>query len=209
MRKSRFSLAIRRDLCYHTFMETMNVTTKPVETVTISREEYDVLTRENAELKAYVSELEAKLNWLTEQVRLSQVRRFGASSEASGQEVLEQMSLLFNEAEFHADEAVKAEKTVVREHKGKKRSGSVRDIVPKNITVEEVRHELPEEERVCPQCGDIMEPIGTEAVETLELIPARAVIHRDVYVKYACQNCKTAKSTILRFPSSRRRENRR
>ena len=28
------------------------------------------------------------------------------------------------------------------------------------------------------------------AVETLELIPARAVIHRDVYVKYACQNCK-------------------
>ena len=62
--------------------------------------------------------------------------------------------------------------------------------VPQNIAVEEVRRELPEEERVCPQCGDIMEPIGTEAVETLKLIPARAVIHRDVYVKYACQNCK-------------------
>ena len=102
-------------------METMNVTTKPAETVTISREEYDVLTRENADLKAYVSELEAKLNWLTEQVRLSQVRRFGASSEASGQEVLEQMSLLFNEAEFHVDEAAKPEKTVVREHERKKR----------------------------------------------------------------------------------------
>ena len=165
MRKSRFSLAIRRDLWYHTFMETMNITTKPVETVTISREEYDVLTRENAELKAYVSELEAKPDWLTEQVRLSRVRRFGASSEAAGQEVLEQMGLLFNEAEFHAYEAVKAQKTVVREHERKKRSGSVRDVVPKNIAAEEVRRELPEEERVCPQCGDITEPIGTETPE--------------------------------------------
>ena len=53
-----------------------------------------------------VSELETKLNCLTEQVRLSRVRRFGASPEAAGQEVLEQMSLLFNEAEFHAEEAV-------------------------------------------------------------------------------------------------------
>ena len=67
---------------------------------------------------------------------------------------------------------------------------NVRDIVPENITVEEVRHELSEEERVCPKCGNVMEPIGTEVVETLELIPAKAVIHRDVYVNYACQNCK-------------------
>ena len=164
-------------------METINVTTNPAETVTVPRAEYDAM-------KAYIAELESKPDWLTEQVCLSRVRRFGASSEAAGQEVLEQTSLLFNEAEFHADEAVKVEKTVVREHERKKRSGSVRDVVPKNITVEEVRHELPEEERVCPQCGDIMEPVGTEAAETPELIPAGAVIHRDVYVKYACQNCK-------------------
>ena len=116
-------------------METMNVTTNPAEIVMVPRTEYDVLTRENADLKAYVSELESKLNWLTEQVRLSRVRRFGASSESAGQEVLEQMSLLFNEAEFHADEAAKPEKSVVREHERKKRSGSVRDVVPKNIIV--------------------------------------------------------------------------
>ena len=171
-------------------METMNVTANPAELVMIPREEYDAQRKMIASQQAYIAELEAKPDWLTEQVRLSRVRRFGASSEAAGQEVLEQTSLLFNEAEFHADEAVKAEKTVVREHERKKRSGSVRDVVPKNITAEEVRRELPEEERVCPQCGDIMEPIGTEAAETPELIPAGAVIHRDVYVKYACQNCK-------------------
>ena len=119
--------------------------TNPAELVMVPHAEYDAM-------KAYIAELESKLNWLTEQVRLSRVRRFGASSEAAGQEVLEQMSLLFNEAEFHADEAVKAEKTVVREHERKKRSGSVRDIVPKNITVEEVRHELPELKKIEMVC---------------------------------------------------------
>ena len=178
-------------------METMHISrTKPGETVTISRAEYEKLARENAELKAYISELESKLNWFMEQFRLSQNRRFGASSEAASEEVMEQLSFLFNEAEYHADETeaeetAKEETVVVRSHeRKKKRSGSVRDVVPENIEVEEVRHELPEEERVCPKCGTVMEPIGTKVVETLELIPARAVLHRDVYVNYACQNCK-------------------
>ena len=77
LRKSRFSLAIRRDLWYHAFMETMNITTNPAEIVMVPWAEYDAM-------KAYIAELESKLNWLTEQVRLSQVRRFGASSEAAG-----------------------------------------------------------------------------------------------------------------------------
>ena len=146
----------------------MNATTNPAELVMVPREEYDAQRKMIASQQAYIAELEAKPDWLTEQVRLSRVRRFGASSETAGQEVLEQMGLLFNEAEFHADEATRPEKAVVREHERKKRSGSVRDVVPKNITAEEVRRELPEEERVCPQCGDITEPIGTEAAETPE-----------------------------------------
>ena len=79
-------------------METINVTTNPAEIVMVPRAEYDAQLATIADLKAYIAELESKLNWLTEQVRLSQVRRFGASSEAAGQEVLEQMSLLFNES---------------------------------------------------------------------------------------------------------------
>ena len=106
-------------------METMNVTTNPAELVMIPRAAYDAQLALISDLKAYNAELEAKLNWLMEQVHLSQVRRFGASSKASGQEVLEQMSLLFNEAEFHVDEAAKLENTVMREHEWKKRSGSV------------------------------------------------------------------------------------
>ena len=172
---------------------TTNNTTSNTETITISRAEYEALKTEIADLKAYISELESELNWLKEKFRLSQNRQFGASSESSSEEVIDQMSFLFNEAESTADAEEKEQqeqKTVVRAHTRKKRSGSVRDVVPDDIEVEEVRHELPEEERVCPECGETMQPIGTETKETLVLIPAKAVLRRDIYVTYGCPNCR-------------------
>ena len=174
-------------------METINVTaTSNTEMIQISRAEYEGYQTQ----KAYISELEKKLNWLMEQFRLNQHRRFGASSEHSKEEVLEQMSLLFNEAEVLAKQPESEKTSEVRAHTRKRRSGSLRDIVPENITVEVVRHELPEERRQCPKCGETMEEIGVEAVETLELIPARAVIHRDEYVHYACQQCKAKETEV-------------
>ena len=65
-------------------METMNATTNPAELVMVPREEYDAQRKMIASQQAYIAELEAKPDWLTEQVRLSRVRRFGASSDASG-----------------------------------------------------------------------------------------------------------------------------
>ncbi|MBP5718573.1 MAG: transposase, partial [Abditibacteriota bacterium] len=177
-----------------------NNTTSNTETIEVSRAEYEAQKTEIAkyeskivDLEAYISELESELNWFKEQFRLSQNRRFGASSEGSSQEVLDQMSLLFNEAEatVEAQAEEHAEKeTEVRGYTRKKRSGSLRDVVPANTEVEEVRHELPEEERVCPECGKTMQPIGTEVRETLKVIPAKAVIRRDVYVVYGCANCR-------------------
>ena len=179
-------------------METVNVTTiEDSETITISRAEYTAqnariqkLTAELEKQEAYNSELERKLNWFIEQFYLNRNRRFGASSEASSNEVCEQMSFLFDEPEAIAAQQEEEKGTPVKSYTRKKRSGSLRDITPDNITVEEVRHELSEEERQCPKCGEVMTEIGTEAVDTLEFIPAKAIIHRDIYVHYACQNCK-------------------
>ncbi|MBR6413575.1 MAG: transposase, partial [Oscillospiraceae bacterium] len=33
-------------------------------------------------------------------------------------------------------------------------------------------------------------PIGTEVRETLKIIPAKVILHRDIYVTYSCGNCK-------------------
>ena len=118
-------------LWYYNYMDTFtNNTTSNTETIMISRAEYEAQKAEIADLKAYISQLESDLNWFKEQFRLAQNRRFGASSEGSSQEVLDQMDLLFNEAESTVDSEEKGQQereTEVRGYTRKKRSGSVRD----------------------------------------------------------------------------------
>ena len=149
--------------------------TRTTETITISRAEYEELKSQN--------------EWLMEQLRLMKKKQFGASSEQTREQLDGQMSLLFNEAEAYAAPPGAEKATQVAAHTRKK-SGSVKDVVPDNIPVEVVEHHLSEEERVCPQCGELMREIGTEVRETLKLIPAKAILRRDVYYTYACENCE-------------------
>ena len=143
--------------------------------ITISRAEYEELKSQN--------------EWLMEQLRLLQKKQFGASSEQSKEQLDGQLSLLFNEAERFAVPPGPQKTTQVAAHT-RKRSGSVKDVVPDNIPMEVVEHRLSDEERMCPQCGELMREIGTEVWETLKLIPAKAILRRDVYYTYACENCE-------------------
>ena len=158
--------------------ETENIT-KPAEMVTIPRAEYE----------EYL-ELKKQNRWLLEQLRVIHSKQFGASSEKASEEVYEQLSLLFNEAEAYADETEETPAVEVRSHMRRNKSGRARDILPENVEVVEVEHTLPEEDRLCPQCGTVMEPIGTEVQEKIEIIPAKVILHRDVYTTYACAGCK-------------------
>lgn len=113
-------LAFQAVLWYNTAMKNKtNFGTSNTEMMTISRAEYDAD-------KAYIAELEQQNRWL-----------------------MEQMSLLFNEAEAYAHMEQKTE-TTVKEHTRRKNSGSVQDVIPKDILVEEIIHELPEDQRMCP-----------------------------------------------------------
>ncbi len=151
-------------------METKEKVTSNAETVTIPRAEYE--------------ELKAQNRWLLEQLRVIRSKQFGPSSEKAPEEVSEQLSMLFNEAEVYAEEEAATSESPaveVHAHSRKRKSGSARDILPNNVEVIEVEHTLPEEERLCPQCGETMQPIGTEVRETVQIIPAKAVLHRDIY----------------------------
>lgn len=161
------------------------------DTVTISRAEYEGL-------KA----LEQQNRWLMEQLGLVRKRQFGTISEKASAEVMEQMSLLFNEAEVYEDKREEREKTEVKAHTRAKRGGSVREILPENIPVETIDHTLRETERACPVCGETMQEIGTEVVETLVFKPAEAYLRRDVYHNYACMECKQNReeTPILKTP---------
>ena len=110
-------------------------------------------------------------------------------------------------AEEKAEEPAAEEKAEepaieVRSHTRQRKSGKARDILPENAKVVEETHTLSEEERICPECGEVIQPIGTEVQEKIQIIPAQIILHRDIYVTYACQNCKenNISTPILQTP---------
>ena len=149
------------------------------ETVTVSRAEYEALKTQNAELSQQVK-------WLMEQMRLSRHKQFGSSSEKSEYDQLN----FFNEAEANADTRVaEPELTAVEKHYRKKAAENW-DRLPPDLPVEVVEHVLPEEERVCPECGEALHVMGRETRRELKLIPAKAVIVEHVRYVYACRECE-------------------
>jgi len=167
-----------------------NAAKSNAEMVTISRAEYDELRLQN--------------QWLLEQLGLAKKRQFGSSSERIQEELMDQLSLFFNEAEAYAygTKAATAEQVAVKAHERKRKSGSVTDIVPEGTPTEVVEHRLSEEERRCASCGAIMEEIGKEVHRSLQMEPAKFWVREDVYYTYACKKCEqeTGEANILNTP---------
>lgn len=177
------------DSWYNRAMKNETAPTKrTTETVTISRAEYD-------RLKQYEEEnahLEARLRWFEEQLKVLTKNHFGSKHETASDEVIGQMAMLFDEPEVYAHlEEIRKQTTPVAAYERSAREEKVflLDRLPEDTEVEAEIHELSEEERSCPVCGSVMEPVGEEVVRTLKIIPAKFVVHEDHYVNYACRNC--------------------
>ena len=122
-----------------------------------------------------------------EQLKLAKHKQFGAQSE---QTPIDQLCL-FNEAEVCADlTAPEPDITTVKAH-SRKKTRLTTDKLPEDLPVEEIIHELPEDGRDCPDCGNELHKMGQETRDELKLIPAKAVIVRHVRYTYACRNCET------------------
>ena len=166
--------------------KTENSQTSTAEVVTISRAEYEKLQAQSQR----VSELESRVDLLTEALRLARHKRFGASSEKSEDALMEQLSLLFDEAEVYSAAEKKEENfTPVVAHKRHKKHEYTLDTIPDGVPTKQVEHRLEGEDLLCPQCGDTMAEIGKEVVRTLEIIPAKMVVREDIYYTYACRTC--------------------
>jgi len=161
---------------------------KNIETVTILKSEWDKILSENMDFKNNIAELSAKVEWLMEQFRLAQHRRFGASSEKSE---LEQMNL-FNESEMTSDILVPEPELVEIEKHFRKRKNMVNENnLPDNLPVETVEHDLSAEDKICPECDESLHVMGRETLRReLKLIPAKAVIVEHIRKVYACRHCE-------------------
>lgn len=115
-----------------------------------------------------ITMLEHKLDWLQEQIRLGQHKKFGASSEKTTME--NQMALVFNETEaFQKDELPEPTLEEVT-YKRKKAVGHKDDLL-KDLPTETITYELPEEEQICPDCGEKRHVMGKEVRRELKIIP--------------------------------------
>jgi transposase len=145
----------------------------------------EIITQQQAQLE-HKSE---QISTLEEYVRLLKSKRFGTSSERTP---IDQLGL-FNEAEatdgVEDDAAVEeTPETPVAAHMRKKCG---RKPLPEVLPRVEILHDLAEDEKICAHDGHVLEEIGREVSEQLEIIPATIQVLRHIRPKYACPQCRT------------------
>ena len=70
------------------------------------------------------------------------------------------------------------------------RNGHGRRKLPADLPRERVLHDLREEQKPCPCCGNMRQLIGEEHSEQLDYEPAKVKVIEHVRLKYACKACE-------------------
>ena len=110
-------------------------------------------------------------------------KQFGPSSEKSVE--LEEQTSLFNEPETLADPKAAEPDLEQIVYKRKKQAGK-RELDFSKLPTEQIVHELPEGEQVCPVCGGQMHACGHEVVRReLRYVPAQYKVVEHVQTAYA------------------------
>jgi transposase len=149
-----------------------------------------LVLHQQAELDAKQSTIDeqaALISFFREWKRLIDSQRFGSRSE---KRIPDEQGRLFNEAEVEAAAGVDddTDAIAVPAHTRKKRG---RRPLPDFLPVQEILHDLPEEEKICAHdpSHELVE-ISRETSDQLKFIPATVEIVRHVRPKYACPHCK-------------------
>ena len=68
--------------------------------------------------------------------------------------------------------------------------GHGRKTLPASLPRKRVVHDVPLEDRACPDCSGERQPIGEDVREQLEYVPASLFVLQHVRPKYACKSCQ-------------------
>jgi transposase len=152
-------------------------------------EELEALKKALSDALGELRVVRTERDLLKEQLNRFKRQLFDAKSEVS---TAHQKDLFFNEAEIEGAQAqpaaaeIEDEKIEVPAHKRTKRGRKPLDpALPRDVR----RHELPEDERVCPHDGAALREIGVEVSEQMDVIPQQVRVIRHERVKYACPCC--------------------
>lgn len=150
--------------------------------------EYERLQKEHAALKAEKQHLEAQVNWLKDQFKLSRHRQFGPASEKTS--ALLQNELVFNEAEAVSDSAPVVAESETITYTRKRKSVGHREQMLADLPTETIEYRLPEDEQVCSGCGNSMHEMSTSVRDELVIVPAQVKVRRHVRYVYGCRHCE-------------------
>jgi len=155
-------------------------------------EEIEALKKALAEAMGALRVVRTERDLLQEQLNHFKRQLFAARSEVGA---TNQKDLFFNEAEVEGKQAQPAgeeredDQVEVPAHKRAKRGRKPLDpALPREV----IRHELADNERVCPHDGATLTEIGVETSEQLDVIPQQVRVIRHERVKYACPCCDGA-----------------
>jgi transposase len=163
------------------------------EALRAANRQLEVTAQEKAEavarLHKQVEELMVEKAWLHRQL-------FGRKRETIDPNQL----LLFGEDKVqeppppaHAAEAPDDEADAMPPKERKRRRVRTRP----NVPVERQEITLPEPDRLCRCCNQVMDPIGEEVSEVLDYQPARWVRKQSARIKYACKKCQVGVAVAL------------
>ena len=158
------------------------------------------LESQNAELESEKTELEKKIEekdfrieHLTELVLKRNKMLFGQKSEKAkfindGQLAFEG---IFNEAEAESDKSA-AEPTIEKVTRKSNKAGQHRGRkeIRADLETKKIVYELPDDQRICEECGDTLIPYSEEYITTRIAVIPEKVYKIEYYRKvYKCKNC--------------------
>ena len=142
------------------------------------------LNKRNAELECAVAELTALVEHFKELFKLSQHRRFGASSEKTHN--ANQLNL-FGDPQPEQSAAPDVPETETISYTRRKKVGKRQEDLSK-LPLEVIDYDVPASERECPKCGDLAREIGVDTRSEIKIIPPQVihVEHRRKVYKFDC-----------------------
>ncbi|MCL2153997.1 MAG: IS66 family transposase [Oscillospiraceae bacterium] len=135
------------------------------------------------ELLAQNAKQEILIKHYENQILLLKRQKFGQSSEKYSTGDCHQLNFLGEPENTPIPEPETEDITYSR----KKRKGK-REEDLSGLPVERIDHELPENGRGCPECGESMKDIGVDIRRELKLIPAQVIVVEHATHAYACDN---------------------
>jgi transposase len=140
------------------------------------------------EQKNRIEELETLVKYYEEQLLMYKRKKYLSASEKSRYDELQLLLEGFDAPEVAEELKDEVIETSVNGHKRQKRLK--KDSLPENTPVEKVVHELPEEEKNCPDCKNEMHIMGRTYRDEWVIIPAQVKIRRHEIPTYTCRKCE-------------------